>query len=382
MGVQDGWFADRAAALFGVGSGWVSPLGTPRFVAPVFSSEGDDFPEQIIVSSDGISWTYQTVSDAMEQFRMAVKGTTAIIAVSEDFGTLDPIFARSLGAHPWDAVSNPDFHIGSFGLAYGASTFVCGGYDEVFDGKFLYSTDEGANWTLIDRDDDRTQCMVAFGNGIFVSLTSSNVASSPPDLINSGSPVGASIQTSADGITWGAATVPASLQNVTTTSGAAGNWVRLRYLDDGKFWVVGYEPRHLPTLGKVYFAHSTNGTTWTIVDPSVTATTTPSVYPMDIADDGAGNYVVPCRDSTVLISDDGTTWTVVDPGATTRWKSAAYGAGVFVIVGEDLFDTSYDNQVIGYSADKGATWTVIDAPIGAGTDIGSFILNFQDVSFG
>lgn len=382
MGVQDGWFADRAAALFGFGSGWVNPLDVSRFVAPVFSSEGDDFPEQIIVSTDGITWTYHTVSDAMEQFRMAVKGTSAIIAVSEDFGVLDQIFARSTGSHPWSSVSNPDFHIGGFGLAYGAGTYVCAGYDAANAGKFLYSTDEGANWTLIDRDDDRTNCMVAYGNGIFVALTSSNVAPSPPDLLNSGSPVGASIQTSADGITWGSATVPASLQNVTTTSGAAGNWVRLRYLSDGKFWVVGYEPRHLPTLGKVYLAHSTNGTTWTIVDPAIAATTTPSVYPKDIAYDGVGKYVVPCRDSKVLISSNGTTWTAVDPGATTRWKSVAYGAGKFVIVGEDLFDTSYDNRVIGYSTNGGTSWTIVDAPIGAGTGIGSFILNFEDISFG
>lgn len=82
MGVQDGWFVDRGAKLRGVGSGWVSPLDTARFVATMYSND-EEYQSQIITSPDGITWTAHDVPVGIKALRMACKGTNAWVAVTD-----------------------------------------------------------------------------------------------------------------------------------------------------------------------------------------------------------------------------------------------------------------------------------------------------------
>ena len=148
---------------------------------------------------------------------------------------------------------------------------------------------------------------ICYGNGKFVTITSSNNY----------------FACSMDGITWTEGKI----------SNTSRNWWSICYGND-KFVVVGTN----------HFAYSTDGINWTESTISSTGRSWRSVCY------GNGKFVAVDDKSYFAYSTDGITWTLGTISSTSRyWISVCYGNGKFVTVARD---TNY----FAYSTD-GITWT-------------------------
>lgn len=369
---------DRAPKLAGVGEGLVST--GPVFVAVEFATGGNDQYE-IVTSPDGITWIPRKVGADVNSIVDLCRGADSWVAVSDYGSTSTHSLSRSVydGGVVWVRQTSPvalGTAVYPAGITYGGGTYVFSGVDGGAAPKFLYSTDEGKNWTEVDAS-ATVPPMVAYGNSTFVAVGADLPSSSGGGIIDGGTT--ATLMTSADGITWSAESTPASLQNYTFGGGptSAGNWLAFRYLSDGKFWLAGFKPldpftpANGHTSDSLILAHSTDGSTWTQIDTGL------PYWPWDIAYDGAGHYVVVLGNGRAsrnvhngvgkcLVSSDGLSWSIVSTMPTeTEWFSVDYGAGVFVAVGRDNYNgVSYPNNTIAYSSDYGATWTAATNPLG------------------
>lgn len=110
--------------------------------------------------------------------------------------------------------------------------------------------------------------------------------------------------------------------------------------------------------------------TWTNIGPT-TGTGNPQWR--SLATDGAGNWVICGTNSggnqVYYSPDNGATWYAATTAgvhlSTAHWYAAAYGAGIFVIGGQD----SSGNPLIYLSTDGGDNWTAASTPPGGDRNV-------------
>ena len=153
---------------------------------------------------------------------------------------------------------------------------------------------------------------VAYGNGVFVTMVSSN---------------GDGSYSTDNGRIW----IP--------ISPSYGNGVGGIAFGNNTFVVVGWNNNQ---------AYSTdNGKTWTSVASPLAGTWKGTTY-------GNGVFVMFGTNIQAYSTDNGRTWTSVASPLAGTWNGTTYGNGVFVMVG-------LDTQA--YSTDNGRTWTAVASPL-------------------
>ena len=198
-----------------------------------------------------------------------------------------------------------------YALAYGNGVFVAANYD----GRGLWYSSDGINWTQSNKWSDNWYAL-AYGNGRFIA--------------NGGASGYVGIWYSDNGKDW----VQSSLTK--------GQWQTLAF-GNGRF-VAG----KVSSLDGTSIQYSDDGINWT-------ASAMPTGYSFGGLAYGngrfiAGGYALGSSGGSygIFYSDDGNEWTrsSIRSG---KWRSLAYGNGVFVA-------GSSENSGIWYSID-GATWT-------------------------
>jgi len=177
-------------------------------------------------------------------------------------------------------------------------------------------------WTVRSSAADNNWRAIAYGNGIFVAVSTTGS--------------GNRVMTSPDGITW---TIQSTPQNNSWRSVAFGAGLFVAVSSGGTNRVMT----------------SPDGVTWTLRTQSVSAFFTSVCY-------GNGQFVAVSSSTDGMTSPDGINWT-------TRtlqnkiWQSVVYGDGLYVAVGG-----SVDANQVQTSPD-GITWTLRATPIVAGTTL-------------
>jgi len=208
-------------------------------------------------------------------------------------------------------------------IAYGNNRFVAVGPKTGFTGpQAMYSLD-GESWTIVDLTGLGASALyaVTFGNGRFVACGIGATA----------------FLYSTDGITW-----TASASSTSSYSGFG-----LIAYGNGKF-VATTTSASVPN-GSIVAVSSNDGVTWTFYpQPSATVLQNTIIF-------ANGTFCAPGTIAgSILTSSDGQTWTSQLIGsAAYSWKSLAYGAGKFVLIGV----TAYPTPVVATSTDFG-TWSV------------------------
>jgi len=239
----------------------------------------------------------------------------------------------------------------------GAGKFVAIGHEiDNGAGNFAaYSTD-GVTWTAATLPATEIWTTVKFGNEIFVALST-----------------GTSTAYSTDGISWTAGTIN------------EGEWTDLTY-GGGKFVAV--------SSGGTQAAYSTNGITWTtstlpegadwsgvtygkgrfVAVSYSDSSTTNTAYSTDGITWNTGSFAGGCScvaygngkfvafdgavsGNTVFYSTDGASWTSVTIDSPQTWKSVTYGQGRFIAV-------ATDEQNVLTSTD-GVTWSTLNTTVNA-----------------
>jgi hypothetical protein len=81
--------------------------------------------------------------------------------------------------------------------------------------------------------------------------------------------------------------------------------------------------------GQSNFCWSTNGTDWTAAQPGPEQWVNPWLVRY-----GGGTFVAVCQGGGILSSADGQNWVSHNSGTTLTLNGVAYGAGVYVVVGD------------------------------------------------
>ena len=284
-----------AGGSSGNGAPWTSvTYGDGVFVAV----REDGFPNQAATSTDGINWTYQSVSTS-SKWRGLTYGNGVFIAVSNSGNSGNNILRSDDGGQTWTAINSG--RVGSWSdTAYdGKGTFV----KVATSGNFraCFSTNQGyAPWGLATFSNGGKPSLqaVTYGNGIFVAVGP-----------------GGTIYTSSNGTVWD-----------DRSAGAPNtrNWNSITY-GNGKFVAVsGNGP------GQVMW--STDGISWTAVESPEAISYRSVTY-------AAGLYVAVAQvgqadQKGCMVSTDAINWTATDAiyDSPTQWESVTYGKGKYVAV--------------------------------------------------
>jgi hypothetical protein len=287
----------------------------------------------------------------------AVTAVPAQQVVATSGEAAGPTTAASAPNEPW---SN---------LAYGNGVWVA-----VSSSGDVMTSPDGIDWTQTRDADDGTWSDVDYGNGVFVALNSRP------------SSTGLQSMTSTDGVTW---TTHAGSSRVAWTDLAYGNgvWVAVGYgnydsdkkvmtspdgitwtprssASDRRIWLdVTYGDGRFVAVSQgtstkyAWTMTSTDGINWTGgAAPSPTRQTWSSVTYGDglfVAVSGTGDG------DRVMTSPDGVTWTRQStPGASRSWSSVTYGDGLFVAVLGQVNCSKYRRPVM--TSPDGITWTLRD----------------------
>ena len=250
-------------------------------------------------------------------------------------------------------------------VAYGNGLFVAVSSGGVTSGQIMTSPD-GITWTPRTSAAASSWTSVTYGDGLFVAVASSS---------SSGA---ARVMTSPDGVSWTARTtgVPDGCiwkgvthgNNLFVAVAVYCSTQRVMTSPDGINWTGRASGVAANTWSKVTYGNgtfvavaesgapsqamtSTNGIDWT-------ARTTPSV-----GSPAAGSYwtgitygnnlfvaVAGSETNRVMTSPDGATWTAQTPAEVTNWSSVTYGNGLFVAVAG-----GGTNRVM--TSTNGASWT-------------------------
>ena len=198
-------------------------------------------------------------------------------------------------------------------VAYGNGLFVA--VSSSGTGNRVMTSPDGITWTSRTSAANNAWASVTYGNGLFVAVA------------NDGSPNG--VMTSPDGITW-----------TSRTSAAANAWFSVTY-GNGLFVAVSYSG-----IGNRVMT-SPDGITWT----SRTSAADNAWYSVTY---GNGLFVAVANSGQVMTSPDGITWTGRTSAAANAWYSVTYGGGLFVAVSADFFG-GFGNRVM--TSPDGITWT-------------------------
>jgi hypothetical protein len=197
-------------------------------------------------------------------------------------------------------------------VAYGNGLFVA--VSSSGTNRVMTSPD-GITWTARTAAANHNWMSVTYGNGLFVAVTSQE----------------SQVMTSPDGITW-------TLRNLPSAGGPAAVT-----FGNGMFVGVGLEITGFSTPVHWY---STDGISWSNGTPVTFHWLSSVVY-------GNGKFVAvgtSYASSYVMTSTDGVNWTSQTPAQLNYWTSVTYGNGLFVAV-----SLNGTNRVM--TSPDGITWT-------------------------
>ncbi len=200
-------------------------------------------------------------------------------------------------------------------VAYGNGLFVA--VSSTGSGNRVMTSPDGITWTTRTTAAGNLWNSVTYGNGLFVAVA------------RSGS--GDRVMTSPDGITW-----------TPRTSAADNVWNSVTY-GNGLFVAVSEDD-----LASDYVMTSPDGITWTQRTAATASVWTSVTY-------GNGLFVAVSTTAgtgnQVMTSPDGTVWTSRTSAADRFWSSVTYGNGLFVAVAQ----SGSGNRVM--TSPNGITWT-------------------------
>lgn len=256
-----------------------------KFICLTANVSGSPYSNAIL-SSDLTNWNY--VNLPIEESLLDVAyGNATYIAIANYVYWL----VSSDGIN-WTASQDSDYMNDFNSIVYGNNIFVSRRR------KGLYYSTDGLSWTqgLSILGGVGTK-LLAYGNGIFVAVSTNNKS-----------------YISSDGINW-------TEYSITSPPyGANALWSVLGY-GGGKFVMFA--------SGSQYMAISTDGINWTVKELPASSNWISVAY-------GNGKFVVISGSNnsiTALTSSDGETWSKDILPFASAWKDVAYGNGKFVAVG-------------------------------------------------
>lgn|GEM_PF-1671819 len=300
----------------------------------------------VLTSPDGVTWTERSSGTDLT-LQSVAHGAGRFVAVGGD----------SIRSSRWVVLSSPngvDWHQEASGadlmlydvtfgggrfLAVGARLAACGEA-----GGLVLTSADGSDWQEAARQGVPPLLSVAYGNGQYVAA----------------GPCGPSIVTSADGAAWNTTVdVPSSIwirravaygnglfvsisqHNLILQSTDGVNWIEHRPEEFAYRYVVAYAgDRFISALGS-----SPDGVTWT--RPNTQAL--PQGFGLNDGAYGGGTYVA-VGERLLATSSDGHTWTSHRSAVDAAWNDVVTAGGRFVAVG--------DGAVVAASAD-GRTWAKV-----------------------
>ena len=239
-------------------------------------------------------------------------------------------------ASVWTARSASEANTWS-SVAYGNGVFVAVSSDGTH--RVMTSSD-GITWTARSAAEANTWNSVTYGNNLFVAVSSGGNGSHY-------------IMTSPDGITW-----------TVRTAAESNGWVAVTY-GNNLFVAVSYDGVHRVMT-------SPDGITWT-------SQTAASVASWRYITYGNGIFVAFSNNGDVMISPDGITW-ITRIITSKNWSSVTYGNGLFLVVasGTSWMATSPDgiNWIMRYVmpsyAGTGGNWSSVTYGNGLFAAVASF----------
>ncbi|MDB5182331.1 MAG: hypothetical protein JWO47_115 [Candidatus Saccharibacteria bacterium] len=262
-------------------------------------------------------------------------------------------------------------------VAYGNGIYVAVSSTSGTGNEVMTSPD-GITWTMRTSSTSAVWNSVTYGNGLFVAVSST-------------AGTGNEVMTSPDGITWTARTssLSASWNSVTygnnvfvAVSQTAGTGNEIMTSPDGTTWTTRTSSVSASwksvTYGNGLFVAvsstagtgneimtSPDGTTWTTRTSASSSTWSSVTY-------GNSLYVAVSAAGSVMTSPDGTTWTSRTAASANNWRSVTYGSGLYVAVST----TGTSTRVM--TSPDGTTWTTRTDPVdnswnGVGYGNGVFI---------
>lgn len=200
-----------------------------------------------------------------------------------------------------------------YGVAYGNGVFVA--VSSSGAGNRVMTSPDGVTWTSRSSAADNEWRSVAFGNGLFVAVSVDGV--------------GNRVMTSPDGVTW-----------TSRSSAADNNWTSVTWGG------VSGQERFVAVSGNGNVMTSPDGISWT-------SRTAAAANAWQSVTFGNGLFVAVSVNGAqrVMTSPDGITWTSRTSAAANAWYSVTFGSGLFVAVSTD----GVGNRVM--TSPDGVTWT-------------------------
>lgn len=232
----------------------------------------------------------------------------------------------STDASSWTGVLAPQASVWE-SIAYGNSTFVALSGDQNPANPYMYSTDDGANWTLVSKGGANSFYgnKVRFVNNQFIAMFDSGTQR---------------LATSSDGITWTAISTNLLTYSPLDMTYVSGTYYAL--VRDGN-------------ISRARILTSTNLTTWTAVAVfNIAPLNMNSGYTLEYSNGmfvvaGDNEFAIPNTNANMAYSLDGVTWTAgTNSDVLNTRYNVVYGNGIWVAVGQ--------GQNVGTSTD-GITWT-------------------------
>lgn len=281
------------------------------------------------------------------------------------YGTTSSLSGSGSSGFPTDFLTQCKYLNGSFiSLRWGTSNGTSASTSA------LSTSTTGASWTVSTVPTATILYDITYGNSLYVAVGMSGHIFTSSDAITwtlqtSGTSeqlvsiewdstlslficVGVTtIRTSSDATTWSAATIPSGLGTRSSNIPIAGSGKVLEKLNGTWFTTIGSAD---------HIIKSTNGTTWTLSFIGGSLSTSSNVIagstlnPSNNALFKLESTLIACpaAGGLMLASTSTNTWTVAADTATGIFNAVAYGAGLYVAVG---------NGGIVYTSPDGITWT-------------------------
>lgn len=253
----------------------------------------------IVTSDDGINWQSRQLPILDNLFGIAwCEGFFVAVGQSDS-----SVILTSTDAISWDRSISPFFK----DIAYGEGKVVCVGYTDS-----VYTSTDGDSWKGHPLDSGLTNLYsVIWADGRFVAV-------GHPGLI----------LTSDDGVSWKTQTPPTSATLILDITYGNG-----QYLAVSGYW------RDTKILS------SSNAILWTSRDSGL-----PNGNGLETVVWGNNKFVAAGIDGAIAESPDGNSWTSLTSGKAEALSAVAWGAGIFVAVGNG------DSAVI-LTSSNGIDWT-------------------------
>lgn len=259
------------------------------------------------------------------------------------------------------------------GVAFGDGLFVVVSNSNVYGDAQVITSPDGVTWTQRTPANDFTYRDVIWAANQFVAVGATGHAMTSPDGITWTAQTMSDASKNYYGVTYGAnlyvavggsaGAISTSPDGITWTTRTSGTTANLRTVTYGNGVFVALAS---PTSGQSQLITSTDGMTWTPRS---------GVAANDWYDVSFGNglFVAVSTDGAqrLMTSTDGITWTPRDAASVSPWRSVAFGAGTWTAVAGDAnagggAAMNSPDGITWYSASPASTTSWRDVFYGAG----------------